>query len=150
MNKFFNKALKEEDKKEGLMKRLKDIEDKNEEQLKIIADKTDIKSQIDCFDKYLSPEAVTLIKEIKSTEVNVDYEKLSFAGGNKKSDSFHNFKTLEKFIMDIYNRNMTIDEAQIKQSKFAERLDKLRAYPARGSKYIDLTESVSKNVKTKL
>ena len=31
LGKIFNKGLKEEDKKEGLLKRLKNIEDKNEE-----------------------------------------------------------------------------------------------------------------------
>ena len=36
MSKFFNKGLKKEDKKEGLSKRLKNIEDKSEEQLKAI------------------------------------------------------------------------------------------------------------------
>ena len=35
---FFNKGLKEVDKKEGLLKKLKNIEDKNEEQLKAIED----------------------------------------------------------------------------------------------------------------
>ena len=33
LGKFFNKGLNEEDKKEGLLKRLKNIEDKNKEQL---------------------------------------------------------------------------------------------------------------------
>ena len=33
LGKFFNKGLKEEEKKEGLLKRLKNIEDKNKEQL---------------------------------------------------------------------------------------------------------------------
>ena len=42
-----NKGFKEEDKKEVLFKRLKNIEDKNEEHLKIIKDKADIQSQID-------------------------------------------------------------------------------------------------------
>ena len=42
-----NKGFKEEDKKEVLLKRLKNIEDKNEEHLKIIKDKADIQSQID-------------------------------------------------------------------------------------------------------
>ena len=51
LSKFFNKGLEEEDKKEGLLKILKNIEDENEGQLKIIGDKTDIKSQIDFFDK---------------------------------------------------------------------------------------------------
>ena len=42
---------------------------------------------------------------------------------------------------------MTIDDAEIKQNKFAEKTDELRAYPARGSKQIYLKESVSKNTK---
>ena len=41
LGKFFNKGLKEEDKKEGLLKRLKNIEDKSEEQLKAIKSKND-------------------------------------------------------------------------------------------------------------
>ena len=36
LHKFFNKWLDEKDKKEGLLKRLKDIEGKNVEQLKAI------------------------------------------------------------------------------------------------------------------
>ena len=47
-------------------------------QLKAIADETDIKSKIDVFYVYLTPEAVSLIKEIKSTGDNVDYDKLPF------------------------------------------------------------------------
>ena len=38
MDKIFTKGLKEEEKKEGLLKRLRNIEDKNEEQLKAIGD----------------------------------------------------------------------------------------------------------------
>ena len=38
MGKIFNKGLKEEDKKEGLLKRLKNIQGKNEEQLKAMED----------------------------------------------------------------------------------------------------------------
>ena len=88
-----------------------------------------------------------MIKEIKNIEENVDYDKLSFTSGNKKVYGRERFKTFEKFIKDIRNKNMTRDEAEVKQNKFAEKLDNLRAYPARGSKYIDLKESVSKNVK---
>ena len=40
LGKIFNKGLEKEDKKEGLLKRLKNIEDKNEEQLKAIKNKT--------------------------------------------------------------------------------------------------------------
>ena len=38
LGKIFNKGLFEEDKKEGLFKRIKNIENKNEEQLKAIED----------------------------------------------------------------------------------------------------------------
>ena len=55
--------------------------------------------------------------------------------------------TLEKLIKDILSKNMTIDRAEIRQNKYAQKLDELRAYPARMSKYIDSKESVSKNVK---
>ena len=65
MGKFFTKDLKEEEKEEGL-KRLKNIEDKNEKQLKAIKGKTDLKSKIDLFDEDLTPEAIALITEIKS------------------------------------------------------------------------------------
>ena len=39
LSNFFNEGLKEEDKKEGLLKRLKNIEDKNQEQIKAIKNK---------------------------------------------------------------------------------------------------------------
>ena len=69
--------------KKGLFKRLKNIEDKSEEQLKIIGNKTGIKSQTDLFDEELTLVAIALIEEIKSIEDSVDYDKLSFMGGNK-------------------------------------------------------------------
>ena len=47
------------------------------------------------------------MKEIKSIGDNADYDKLSFAGGNKNVCGFKNFKTLEKLIKDLDNRNMT-------------------------------------------
>ena len=36
LGKIFNKSLSEDDKKEGLLKRLENVKDKNEEQLKAI------------------------------------------------------------------------------------------------------------------
>ena len=132
------------------MKRLKNIEDKKEEQLKIIRnirDKTDIISCINFLDKYLTLEAAAVILETKSLEDKNDDDKLSFIGGNKKLYDFKNFKIFEKLIKDLYNRNMTIAEAETKQNEFAVNLDKLRAYWARGSKYIDLKERVFKNAK---
>ena len=58
-----------------------------------------------------------------------------------------NFRTFEKLIKYLLHRNMVIDETEIKENEYVEKLDKLRAYSEKGSKYIDLKESVSKNVK---
>ena len=142
---FLIKGLKKKTKKKDFWG---DIEDKNIEQLKIIGNETDVKSQIDLFDEDLTLEAIALLKEMKSIEDNVDYNKLSFMGGNRKVYGLDGFKTLEKLIEDILSQNMTIDGPETKQNKYAEKLNELRPYPARGSKYIGLKESVSKNVKT--
>ena len=90
-----------------------------------------------------------MIAETKSIEENLDYNKLSSIGGNKKVYGLDSFKTLEKLIKDIHTKNIKIDEAEMKENKFSENLDEQRDYPARGSKYKDLQESFSKNVKKK-
>ena len=46
MSKIFNEGLKKEEKTEGLLKRLKNIEDKNEEQLKAIEDQREVQIKI--------------------------------------------------------------------------------------------------------
>ena len=66
LGKIFNKGLSEEDKKEGLLKRLKNIEDENKVKNK------DIKEVTDFVDQPLSFEARELIKEIKTIQKNVD------------------------------------------------------------------------------
>ena len=80
-------------------------------------------------------------------ENSVDYDKLLFTEGNKKIYGFKNFRTLGKLIKSIYNRDMAIDEAEIKQNEFAGKIDELRAYSARVSKNIYLKESASNNTK---
>ena len=93
MGKVFNNVLEKDDLQEGLTKRLKNIEDKNEEQLKALKGTTDIKSQNDLFNGDLSSEAVDL-KKLKDIGDNVDYDKLFFTGGNKKPYGLKNSKTL--------------------------------------------------------
>ena len=77
LGKIFNKRLTEEDKKEGLLKRLRIIEVKNEEQLKAIEDQrkkqldaiknieTDWKSLETSFFSELSPEANKIVRWAK-------------------------------------------------------------------------------------
>ena len=65
LGKFFNRGLKEEDKKEGLLERQKNIEDKNEEQLKAIEDQKKVQTKIISKNKIMPP----LLKSIYSQEV---------------------------------------------------------------------------------
>ena len=62
------------------MKRLKNIED-NEEQLKVIENKTEnVKEVTDVCKEPLSLEAKELIEEIKIIQKDVDYRKLNITG----------------------------------------------------------------------
>ena len=79
MGKIFNKGLSEEDKKEGLLKKLKNIEDKNEQLLKI-KNKTEIKEVTDFVKEPLSLEAKALIEEIRIIQNDVNYKKLTIKG----------------------------------------------------------------------
>ena len=65
IGKVFNKGLDKNDQKEGLFKRLKNIEDKNEELLKAKNKTENIKEVTDFVNEPLSLEAKELIEEIR-------------------------------------------------------------------------------------
>ena len=89
---IFNKGLKEEDKKEGLLKRLKNIEDKNEERLKAIKNKTEnIKEVTNFVEEPISLDAKGLFEEIKIIQKAVDYRKLKITGGNNITYDFSGY-----------------------------------------------------------
>ena len=72
-------------KKEGLLKRLKNIEDKNEKLLKVKVEVTDF------IDQSLLFEAKKLIEEIKVKEKDVDYRKLKIRGSNNVDYDFSDY-----------------------------------------------------------
>ena len=88
LGKIFNKGLKEEDKKEGLLKRLKNIEDKNEELLKAKNKNENIKEVTDFVDKPLSFEVKEFIEQINIIQKDVDQRKLKIIGGNRTGYDF--------------------------------------------------------------
>ena len=101
--KVFNKGLEEEDRKEGLLKRLKNIEDKNKEQLKTTKNKTEnIKEITDFFKEPLDPEAKALVEEIKIMQEGVDYRKLKIIGGNKVTYDFSGYKAFNDLSKELY------------------------------------------------
>ena len=87
--KFFTKGLN----KDGLFKRLKNIEDKNEELLKIKNKTENIKEITNLIKKPSSPEAMALFEVIKTIQKNVNYRKLNIIGDNNVIYDFSDFKT---------------------------------------------------------
>ena len=135
-------------KKEGLFKRLKSIEDKNEKLLEV-KDKTkeNIKEVTDFVDQPLSFEAKELINEIKTIQKNVDYRKLKIKGGNNVDYDFSDYKTFKEFFRDLYYRKTTIDEAKRIQEEFDVVTNALKNYAARDNKYVEAKNKLLNNVK---
>ena len=113
LGEIFNKGLKDEEKKEGLLKRQKNILDKIEEQVKAIENKTEnIKEVTDFVEEPLSLEAKELIERIKIVQKGVDYRKLKITSDNKITYDFSDYKTFKELFRDLYYKNMSIDEAK--------------------------------------
>ena len=95
LGKTFNKGLSEDDKKEGLLKRLKNIEDKNkvENKVKSKVENKDIIEVTDFVNQPLSFKVKELLKEIKIIQKNVNYRKLKIKGGNMKEYDFSDYQT---------------------------------------------------------
>ena len=96
LGKIFNKGLSEEDKKEGLLKKFKNIED--EQLLKIKNKAENIKEVTDFVKEPFSLEAKALIEEITTIQKDVDYRKLIIRGGNNVTYDFRNYKHLKKYL----------------------------------------------------
>ena len=75
LGKIFNKGLNKKDKEEGLLKKLKKIEDKNEQLLRIKNKTENIK---DVTDFVREP----LMKKIKIIQKDINYRKLMFKGSD--------------------------------------------------------------------
>ena len=88
LGKIFNKWLDKSDQKEGLLKRLKNIEDKNQELLKAKNKTENIKEVSNFVDEPLSFKARDLIEEIRAIQKDVDYKKLKLSGGNNTDYDF--------------------------------------------------------------
>ena len=148
LSKIFNKGLdKDEDKKEGLLKRLKNIEDKNEELLKVKNKTENIKEITDFVDQPLSFEAEKLIEEIKVIQKDVDYRKLKIRGGNNIDYDFSDYKTFKELFRELYYKKITIDEAEKKQDEFNAIIGILESYTPRNNKYVEAKNKLLNNIK---
>ena len=114
LGKIFNKGLSEDDKKERLLKKLKNIEDKNEELLKIKNKTENMKEVTDFVKEPLSLEAKALIEETGVIQKDVGYRKL-IRGGNNVMYDFSDFKTFSELFRDLYYIKMTINDKEMEQ-----------------------------------
>ena len=129
LGKIFNKGLSEEDKKEGLLKKLKNIEGKNEEQLKAIEDQgkkllEEIKNinvgskplKAISFFSTISEEAKKLIERIKIIDDWLETAQLICTKTDGKTKyNFSKFAFPVKFASKIYRHDLTLQKARDNQ-----------------------------------
>ena len=134
MGKIFNKGLDKDDQKEGLFKRLKNIEnaqknlirdddnesiyytprsefdDKDDKDKKQQTNNIDTKPpNIVNYLKSLSQEAKNLMNEIEDADEDIDIHKLTFIGSNNENFNFNIFKLPLNVILkeaELYQRDL--------------------------------------------
>ena len=104
MDKVFTEGLHKSDKKEGILKRLKNIEDKKEELLKAKNKTEKIKDMTHFVDEPLSLEAKDLIEEIRVIQKDVDYRKSKLRGSYDYD--FSDYKTFKELFKGLYYKKI--------------------------------------------
>ena len=132
-------------KKEGLLKRLKNIEDKIEELLKVKNKSENIKEVTGFIDQPLSFEAKKLIEEIRVLQKGVQYRKLKIRGSNKSDYDFSYYKTFKELFKELYYKKNTIEEVEGKQYEFDTIINSLDNYTSRNNKYVEAKNKLSNN-----
>ena len=151
LGKIFNKGLDKDDKKEGLFKRLKNIEDKNEKQLKAIEDKNE--KQLDTNSKslksisyfsQLSTKAKELFEKIKKEKNDIDPEKFVCVKTDGTIFNFNKFKNSIDLASNIYRNKNLLRDAEKKRYEIKILLNKLRSYnPTKSNKVKAKEETLS-------
>ena len=145
LGKIFNKGLSEDDKKEGVLKRSKNIEDTNK--VNKVKNK-DIIEVTDFVNQPLSFKAKELINEIKAIQKNVDYRKLKIRGGKNADYDFCDYKTFKELFRDLYYKQTTIDYVTRKQDEITGVMGDLKAYAPRDNKYVEAKNKLVNNIET--
>ena len=130
LDKIFNKDLSEEDKKEGLLKNLENIKNKNEEPLQVIKDQggkqlqklknIDKSKTLEVIDKISkkNDEANKLLPEFRKIDKTiVNAGLVCTKTDNKTKYDCNRFSLPLKFIEKIHDYEITLDEAIDNQRK---------------------------------
>ena len=137
--------MSEDDKKEGLFKRLENIKDKNEKQLQAIKDEgekqlkelknIDKSKMLKLIDKISkkNDEANKLLFEFKKIDEILDNAELVCTKTDGTKYDFNRFFFPLKFIEKINNYEITLDEAIDDQEKLEKLIIRLENYGAKKS-----------------
>ena len=148
LGEIFNKGLDKDGQKEGLFKRLKNIENGQKNLIKDDDDNKNIyytpiskfddkddkdekdKKQPNVFNylKSLSQEANDLMDEIEEVNNEIDIYNLTFIGSNQEKFNFNTFRMPLNFLSDIYNGKISLKEAEFKQRDLEKEMEKLQFY----------------------
>ena len=135
------------------MKRLKNIEGKNEEQLKVLKDQLEKQPIIRkvknsnfnnvSFRNLLDAKSMKVFNEIRDQNEILDYSRLNSIGSSKKyTFNFGNFMSLGNLAENIYNGNVSLDAAKQEQRKMENVLENFIDY--------NPIKNVHKNQKTNI
>ena len=133
------------------MKRLKNIEDKSGEQLKIIENKKDnqlgTKLVTHMLDEELSQEAKNMLVKLSNQEKIINYTKLDFRRDSGLEFYFRDYRSLKELFKAIYYRNIPIDEAARKQDEYEAPLAVLEKCKLRNLDNIEKRKNLLNNAK---
>ena len=153
--------MSEEDQKEGLLKKLKNIEDKNEKQIQVIKDQGEKQLQelknidknktLKIIDKISKKnnEANKIMSEFKKIDKTLENADLVCTKtDNKTKYDFNRFSLPLKFIEKIHNYEITLDEAINDQTELNILINKLNNdYTPRNTEKIEEKKRVSESAR---
>ena len=146
LGKIFNKGFSENDKKEGLFKRLENIKDTNLTRLQAIKDRgeqqlRELKNIDKCNTLKIiddirrkNDEANKILLDVKKIDDELDIAELVCT---KTDGTKYNFNILAlplKFLEKIHNHEITLDEAKGDQAKLEKLIITLKNYNAKNKK----------------
>ena len=144
LGQIFNKGLDTTEKQLGLLKRLKNIEDKTDRQLEENKDnQIGVKSVSYTVKEELSQEAKNMLEKLNNQEKLINYKKRSLKGGNNADYDFTNFTFLTELFITIYYGEILIPGVEREQNSFNDIIRILKAYrPRKSSKHYKLKQDL--------
>ena len=164
MTKFLNKGLKEEDKVEGPLKILRNIEGKTKEELKAIKNQKKVQTKVIIKDKIKSPVLKSIYNhEVKNRRIDnnkvkktlttlenmegskIDYSKLVCRSDDNEYFDFTWFEPLSSFYLKLIDGNIGINIAKLKLKEFKNEVDSLKRKKSKKQSYKTNKKDVLKN-----